>query len=69
MSINERITMLKKENGLNTLQMSNALGVGNSTMYHIEKGRNLPSAEIIIKICNLFNVSADWLLGLKEDRN
>lgn len=69
MSINERITILKNEKGLNTLQMSNALGVGNSAMYHIEKGRNLPSAEMIIKICNLFNVSADWLLGLKEERN
>ena len=69
MSINEKITMLKEEKGLNTLQMSNALGVGNSAMYHIEKGRNLPSAELIIKICNYFNVSSDWLLGLKEERN
>ena len=69
MSINEKIILLRKENGLNTLQLSNALGIGNSAMYHIEKGRNLPSAEMIIKICNFFNVSSDWLLGLKEERN
>lgn len=69
MSINEKITLLKNEKGLNTLQMSNALGVGNSAMYYIEKGRNLPSAELIIKICNYFKVSSDWLLGLKEERN
>lgn len=69
MSINEKITLLKNEKGLNTLQLSKALGVGNSIMYHLEKGRNLPSAEMIVKICNLFHVSADWLLGLKEERN
>lgn len=69
MSINEKITLLKTERGLNTLQLSNDLGVGNSAIYHIEKGRNLPSAELIVKICKYFNVSSDWLLGLKEERN
>ena len=69
MSINEKIVQLRKERGLNTLQTSNALGIGNSALYYIEKGRNLPSAELIIKLCNFFNVSSDWLLGLKEERN
>lgn len=69
MSINEKIIQLRKEKGLNTLQTSNALGIGNSALYYIEKGRNLPSAELIIKICNFFKVSSDWLLGLKEERN
>ena len=69
MSINERIKTLREEKGLNGLKASQALGINATVLHHIEKGRNLPSAEMIIKICNLFNVSVDWLLGLKEERN
>ena len=69
MSITEKIILLKNEKGLNTLQLSNDLGINNTTIYYIEKGRNLPSAELIVKICKYFNVSSDWLLGLKEERN
>ena len=69
MSINERIRSLREEKGLNGLKTSQALGINATVLHNIEKGRNLPSAEMIIKICNLFNVSADWLLGLKEERN
>jgi hypothetical protein len=31
------------------------------------KGR-LPSAEVLIKLSTTFSVSADWLLGLTDDR-
>lgn len=69
MSLGEKIITLRKEKGLNAYQCSIKLGVSPSRFTYIEKGRNLPSAELLIKLCNFFNVSADWLLGLKEDRN
>lgn len=69
MSINEKIKTLRLERGLNGLKTSQALGIQATVLHNIEKGRNLPSAEMIIKLCNFFNVSSDWLLGLKEERN
>lgn len=69
MSINEKITLLRTERGLNGLKCCSELGINATVLHHIEKGRNLPSAELIIKICKYFNVSSDWLLGLKNERN
>lgn len=69
MSVNEKIRFLREEKGLNGLKTSQALGISATVLYHIENGRNNPSMNMIIKICNFFNVSADWLLGLKEERN
>lgn len=69
MSLGQKITILREERGLNAYQCSIQLGVSPTRFTYIEKGRNLPSAELLIKFCNFFNVSADWLLGLKEERN
>lgn len=69
MTIGERITLLIKEKGQNSYQCSVAMGISSSRLFYVEKGRNLPSSELIIIICKYFNVSADWLLGLKEERN
>lgn len=69
MSINEKIRFLREEKGLNGLKTSQALGINATVLHNIEKGRNNPSMDMIVKICNFFNVSADWLLGLKEERN
>lgn len=47
-----------------------AAGVGikaaNWNVY--EKGQSLPGARVIIKICQYYGVSADWLLGLADVR-
>lgn len=69
MSLGEKIISLRNEKGINSLQLSKELNVANPIIYRLEKNINKPSYELIIKICNYFNVSADWLLGLKEERN
>ena len=51
-------------------QHQTAAGVGikaaNWNVY--EKGQSLPGARVIIKICQYYGVSADWLLGLADVR-
>lgn len=69
MSLGEKIIQLRKEKGLNAYQCSIQLGISPARFTYIEKGRNLPSAELLIKLCNYFNVTSDYLLGLKEERN
>lgn len=69
MSLGEKIISLRNEKGINSLQLSKDLNVANPIIYRLEKNINKPSYELIIKICNYFKVSSDWLLGLKEERN
>ncbi len=69
MTINEKVKLLREEMGLNGLTTSRLIGINPNVLRFIEVGRNKPSADLIVKICKFFNVSADWLLGLKEERN
>ncbi len=54
-----------------TSQHQAAAGVGikaaNWNVY--EKGQSLPGARVIIKLCQYYGVSADWLLGLADVRD
>lgn len=69
MSIGQKNILLRKEKGINGLKCCNEIGITRSTLQNIENGRSLPGSDLLIKICNYFKVSADWLLGLKEERN
>lgn len=40
------------------------LGVTKPAVYMLENGTSGPSVETIVKLCRLYNVSADWLLCL-----
>ncbi|HIV00596.1 MAG TPA: helix-turn-helix transcriptional regulator [Candidatus Stercoripulliclostridium merdipullorum] len=60
-----RIRELRLEAGLSQEAFGKLLFVSQDTVSLWENGRSLPGVEYIIKICNLFQVSADDLLGLK----
>ncbi|MCU5753131.1 helix-turn-helix domain-containing protein [Lactococcus lactis] len=34
-----------------------------------EKSKQYPSVEVLIQLCQIFDVSADYLLGLSDDKN
>lgn len=69
MSLNEKLIMLRKEKGLSQRQLSKEMDVSNTTISYIESTRSNPTSDLVAKICKYFNVSADWFLGLKEERN
>lgn len=39
-----------------------------SSISAYEKGSKYPSIEVIIKLCNYFSVSSDYLLGLSDTK-
>lgn len=43
------------------------IGINRVQYAKYEKGANSPSVEILERICRIHAVSADWLLGLKEN--
>ena len=49
-------------------EMAEALGMKYQQWARYEKGEVAPGADILANICRVHAVSADWLLGLKEER-
>ena len=66
MKINERILYLRKINHLTQEQLGEKLSVSRQAVSKWESDMALPDLNNIIQMCNLFNVSADYLLFGKE---
>ena len=65
MTIGERIAALRRAAGLSQEQMAEMLEVSRQAVSKWETGQTLPEADRIPRICALFSVSADELLGLE----
>ena len=62
----ERFKELRKENKLSTIELGKKLGVSNSTITRWENENIIPSIEHLYNIAVIFNVSADYLIGLEN---
>ncbi len=63
----ERLKELRKEKNIGQNALAKGLGLSNASISYWETGKQVPSAEVIYKLARFFDVSADFLLGLKED--
>lgn len=61
-----RLKDLRKELNLNLRQLEKAIGFSRSIISRWENCQNEPTLSAIIALCNFFNVSADYLLGLSD---
>ena len=60
--IGQRISMLRKSRGMTQRQLAKAMKVSTSAIGMYEQGRREPSAELIVKLCDYFSVSTQYLL-------
>ncbi len=67
--IAERVIKVRKKNGYSQNEFSKTLKVVVSTYCGYEKGRHDFPAEVIVRICEQYNVSADYILGITDDIN
>lgn len=65
MNLSGKIKKLRAENNLTQEQLAQNLQVSRSTISSWETGRSYPDLQMIIDICDRFNVSLDFLL--RED--
>ncbi|KLO21903.1 hypothetical protein X275_06050 [Marinitoga sp. 1197] len=65
--IGKRIELLRKRKGLSREKLGYIIGIAGNSVYRIESGMNLPSAEVIIELAKYFNVSTDYILGLDTE--
>lgn len=66
MKFNERLKEARLYKQLKTTEVALQLEITERAYYYYEKGCREPSLELLVKICKLFDVSADYLLGLSE---
>ena len=57
-----RIKIRRKELRIKQAELAERLNISNSHMSSIENGRQKPSLDIFIRICDLLNVTPDYLL-------
>lgn len=61
-----RLKELRQGSNQTQKELAVKLNTTNDSIYSWEKGRSQPSIEIIRQICKVFDVSADYLLGLTD---
>lgn len=64
--INIRIREARKESKLSQIDLADKCKVQQSCVSKWERGETLPDAEMIVTLCEIFHVSADYLLGIKD---
>ncbi len=63
------ITLLRKERSITQKQAALDLGISQALLSHYEKGLRECGLDFLIKLCDYYNVSSDYVLGRTADRN
>lgn len=66
---NKRIKDLRIDADLSQEELADKLGISKRTLLRYENGDSEPTISVLIKISLLFNVSIDYLTGIKDDAN
>lgn len=64
----ERLKALREKAGLNQSQLAEKLGVSRGSISFYENGDRIPDIVFLHGVAELFQVSADWLIGLSDTK-
>ena len=62
----ERLREARRDKGLSQKELADKVGVTNSRIGHYENERGTPTAETLVELCKVLDVSSDWLLGIPD---
>lgn len=65
MQLNEKLSMLRKNNNYSTRELADKVGVSQSSISLWEKGDRKPDFDKIVMLANIYGVSTDFLLGTR----
>ncbi len=69
MYYNEKIAYERDKQNITQKEMAFRLGIKQQQYSRYEKGINVMPVTYLPKICEILNVSADYILGLNENKN
>lgn len=64
--IGERLAETRKNHGDTQKDLANKLHISTATVRSWEQNRSAPSHELLVAICQYYQVSADFLLGVSN---
>lgn len=64
----KRLRELREDNDLSQRQIGDLLGVAQGTVSQYELGKRPLPIEYLIKLCRFYSVSADYILGLSNQK-
>lgn len=64
---NCRIKELRTEKGVTQKEIATQTGISRSVISEYEAGKAEPTANVVIKLADFFDVSTDYLLGRSDD--
>lgn len=59
----ERVKALREKKGLSSTKLAEKLGIQKTRVSMWETNGTVPRQEMLLQLCEFFNVSADYLLG------
>ena len=62
------LSLLRKERGISQRTAAGDLGVSQALLSHYENGIREPGLAFVVRACDYYQVSADYLLGRLTDR-
>lgn len=65
----KNLKKLREKHKLSQWELANAVQVSQYTIQSLETCRRCTSVDLLIRFAKFFNVSTDYLLGLKETEN
>ena len=63
------LSLLRQEKGISQRMAAKELGISQALLSHYENGIREPGLTFVVKACNYYNVSADFLLGRTLSRD
>ena len=62
----DRLAEIRKDHGDTQITLAEKLNVGRFTVSSWEQGKSETSHDMLVRICRLYHVSADYLLGISN---
>lgn len=66
MKFTDIIVELMRQEGLSQKDLAEKINVTEASMSRYIKGERIPRIDVLVKLANVFNVSIEYLQGLKE---
>lgn len=60
------LSQLRRARGLNQRETASGLGISQALLSHYENGAREPGLDFVVRACDYYGVSADYMLGRTE---
>lgn len=69
LKLSERLHSLRKERMLTQTDAAKAVGISMKSYCRYEAGEREPTASVLVRIADFYNVTTDYLLGRSDEKN